>query len=588
LGIQEKNKRRKEEMKKYIIPVLLTIILINSYCGRRISPAISGISKGKEYDSAAFEYVYVEAIKQKILGNSGDALKYLEQCAKMNPESDAVYYQMAQILLSGGDVRNGKKMAKLAVKYDNSNIWYLMMLAGIYYQEKNLDSAIIYYEQAVRKYPERDEILLNLGNLYSETNKFDKALEIFNKLDKKYGLNEGSTIANVRNLIKLKKFDDALVLIRKLLEESPDEILYNGLLAEIYREKGDKDKAMEVYNALIERNPDNAETQLSLCDFLISEKRYDELILLINKVILNENVIREHKIGLFAKIIENDEIVKSKGGDLILSLMIFEAAYKDDGIIQLLRPELLIKLKNLKEAAKRLEEMIEQRPDNYFAWEKLLIVYLDDREYKKLEERGAECARKFNRSFIAKMLYAAGAAENKNYETALEEIRKAEILAGDNEEMILQVLTTRADVYYKMKDYGKSFEIFETAINRSKNDLTLLNNYAYYLAEQNMRLKEAERMSRKVIEKEKDNYTFLDTYAWVLYKRGKLREAEKLMESIIKNTEKEDAEFYEHMGYIKRKRGKCREAIDNWQNALNLDSTKTELLQEIEKCRLKN
>ena len=48
-----------------------------------------------------------------------------------------------------------------------------------------------------------------------------------------------------------------------------------------------------------------------------------------------------------------------------------------------------------------------------------------------------------------------------------------------------------------------------------------MNNYAYYLAEQNMKLKEAEEMARKVIEKEKDNTTYLDTYGWVLYKRGK-------------------------------------------------------------------
>ena len=53
------------------------------------------------------------------------------------------------------------------------------------------------------------------------------------------------------------------------------------------------------------------------------------------------------------------------------------------------------------------------------------------------------------------------------------------------------------------------------------SDLTVMNNYAYYLAEQNMNLKEAEKMAKVVTEKDKENITFLDTYAWVLYKRGK-------------------------------------------------------------------
>jgi Tfp pilus assembly protein PilF len=183
------------------------------------------------------------------------------------------------------------------------------------------------------------------------------------------------------------------------------------------------------------------------------------------------------------------------------------------------------------------------------------------------------------------MLYAAGATENKNYQTALEEVRKAEILAGDNEEMIIQVLSTRADIYYRMKDYEKAFQIFENAVKSNKNDLTMLNNYAYYLAEQDLKLKEAEDMAENVIEKEKNNTTFLDTYTWILYKRGKIREAERIMQSVIDMSEDGDAEFFEHMGYIKKKRRKCNEAIINWNKAIELDSTKTELLMEIEKCQ---
>ena len=54
--------------------------------------------------------------------------------------------------------------------------------------------------------------------------------------------------------------------------------------------------------------------------------------------------------------------------------------------------------------------------------------------------KGEECASKFNRSFLAKVLYANGALELEKYPVAIEELRKAEILAGDNEEYIMQVL----------------------------------------------------------------------------------------------------------------------------------------------------
>src|SRR5664280_1895914 len=207
----------------YLIFLALSILCLSS-CNRNL--AIGG-KKGKEkssFDIAAYNYIYVEALKQKLLGNGGDALKYLEQCLKMNPQSDAAYYQMAQIVLANGDIKNGKLYAGKALSLDQNNIWYLTMLAGLYYQEKNLDSAIIYYEKAVKEFPDKLNLQLTLGNLYSENKNYEKAGLIFDSFDNKYGINETSTVSAVKNLMASGKFDDALAKIIVLLKESPDEI----------------------------------------------------------------------------------------------------------------------------------------------------------------------------------------------------------------------------------------------------------------------------------------------------------------------------------------------------------------------------
>jgi predicted Zn-dependent protease len=565
--------------------IFLSLFILNlSSCNKHILPADSVANPNKSYDAAAFNYVYVEALKQKMMGNGGDALKYLEQCININPQSDAAYYQMAQIVTGNGDSKNGKLYLSRALSIDNENIWYLTMLASVYYQEKNLDSAIIYYEKAVKYFPEKDNLQLTLGNLYSENKNYEKANSIFDSFDKKYGINEKSTISSVKNLMAEGKYDEAMNKTLSLLKESPDEILYNGLLADIYRGKGENQKALDVYNELLERNPDNPEIQLSLCDFLVNEKSYEDLFNLLNTVILNSNVDRESKISLMAKLIEIPDLYKHYSDKMIISLMVFEANYNEDNIVPLLRPELLIKQEKLDGAALRLEEIIKANPDNYYAWEKLLFVYLQMRDYNNLFKRGEECATKFNRSFPAKLLYANAALELKKYDIALEELKKAEILAEGNKDFLVQVLTMRADVYYRMKDYLKAFETFEKALKTDSQDLTIINNYAYYLAEQNTNLKEAEEMAKRVIEKEKGNTTFLDTYGWVLYKRGKLQEAAKVMESIINSNDKPDAVWFEHLGYILKKQKKCSEAVENWKIALKLDSTKTELIIEIENC----
>jgi tetratricopeptide (TPR) repeat protein len=286
-----------------------------------------------------------------------------------------------------------------------------------------------------------------------------------------------------------------------------------------------------------------------------------------------------------ARMIEIPDLVKKNGDRFLMNLMVLEASFPEDDIIPLLRPELLIAEESFLEASLRLEEIIKSKPENYYAWEKLLFVYLQLKDYAKLMDRGEECATRFNTSFTAKILYANGALESNKYSIALEELRKAEILAGDNKDMIMQVLTMRADVYYRMKDFNKAFEIFEKARQTDKEDITVINNYAYYLAEQNMKLKEAEEMAKKVIEKEKGNTTYLDTYAWVLYKRGKMNDAAKIMEMIINSGEKADAVWYEHYGYILKGQKKYDKAIENWNIALKLDSSRTSLIKEIENCK---
>ena len=538
----------------------------------------------ENYDAAAFNEVYVEAIKQKLLGNGGDALKYLEQCIKINPQSDAAYFQMAQIVVANGDLKDGKQYLAKALSIDEENMWYLTMLAGLYYQEKNIDSSIIYYEKAVKYFPEKENLQLTLGNLYSEDKKYDKANSIFESFDNKYGLNETSTLSSIKNLIAESKYDDAMAKTVSLLKEFPDEIQYNGILADIYRGKGENQKAFDVYNKLLERNPNDPQVQLALCEFLLTDKRYKELSLLLNTLVLNMKVEKDSKISLMARIIEAPDLDKEFEEKLVISLMILEANYKDDNVVPLLRPELMINEKKMVDASLRLEELIKINPDNYYAWEKLLVVYLQMKDYNKLITRGEECATKFNTSLTAKLLYANGALELGKYTVALEELKKAEILAGDNKDLMVQVLTMRADVYYRMKEYIKAFETFRNAMKINSDDLTVINNYAYYLAEQNSNLKEAEEMAKRVIEKDNGNTTFLDTYGWVLYKRGKLKEAAKVMESIINKGDKTDAVWYEHYGYILKKQKKCEEAVTNWKIALQIDSTKTDLLKEIQSC----
>ena len=62
------------------------------------------------------------------------------------------------------------------------------------------------------------------------------------------------------------------------------------------------------------------------------------------------------------------------------------------------------------------------------------------------------------------------------------------------------------------------------------DNVLVLNNYGYYLSEQEIELEKAKKMSYKTVEKEPNNATYLDTYAWILYKLNDFENAKIYIE----------------------------------------------------------
>jgi tetratricopeptide (TPR) repeat protein len=236
------------------------------------------------------------------------------------------------------------------------------------------------------------------------------------------------------------------------------------------------------------------------------------------------------------------------------------------------------------EAIARLEEIVMTVRPGFWFRERLLILYADKKDYRKMYDLASVYSRENNRSLLGKIYYAISAMELGEYQVADNELKKALILAGNNDEIKVQVLSMTGDLKYRMKDLDGAYAVYEEALAISPDDPLLLNNYAYFLAEGNRDLKKALKMAEKVMETEGDNPTYRDTYAWVLYKMGKYREAHRVMSAIFESGEERDPELLEHMGYIKKAIGNCGEAVVYWKQSLEGDSSKKYLEEEIERC----
>jgi tetratricopeptide (TPR) repeat protein len=568
--------------KREIIYLLIFFVLTTVACTKSIVPPSRATLKKSETNTR-YDYYYVEGLRNKLIGSPAEAVALFEECIKIDPSRDGAWFQIAQIAYVTGNMPGALSYGRKAVER-SANVWYYMLLANAYYQSGKIDSAIVVYQNAEKLFPSHEELKFTLGNLYFQTRQFDKAIEIFNYFDEKYGMAGNSAVPLIRSLIGLGKYDEAEEKLLIMTELYPDENTYRGLLAEMYRDKGDFEKAALIYGELIEENPNDSRVLYSLVDFFRKDNNYRDLFGLMNAIALNEIIPVEEKVNIYAGLLEDEEIIKNFSNEYEMSLLILEAAHSDVAVVHLLRSEIYQLTGRKKEAVENLELYILKWPENYYAWEKLLLLHIGASEYEKLYASSSAAVRRFNTAVLPRLLNAAAAVEVGFYDEALTQLKNVRKLSNENQELIIQILTIEADALYRKGLTEEAFTKFSEILKLAPEDLTALNNYAYFLAEKETRLKDAKEMIEKVIEAEPANITFLDTQAWVYYKQKKYRKAEMIMRTILDSDEKENAEYYDHYGFILKALRRCEEAVMAWNKALELDDSKEKLKEEIEKC----
>ena len=125
-----------------------------------------------------------------------------------------------------------------------------------------------------------------------------------------------------------------------------------------------------------------------------------------------------------------------------------------------------------------------------------------------------------------------------------------------------------ADLYYELGEKEKMYKQYDRVLRNDPENSYVLNNYAYFLSVDNIRLDEALKMSAITIEKEPNNATYLDTYAWILYKLGRYKEAKKWMGKVFSYDKNPGGINYEHYGDILYKLGETEKAIQNWKKLM--------------------
>lgn len=115
---------------------------------------------------------------------------------------------------------------------------------------------------------------------------------------------------------------------------------------------------------------------------------------------------------------------------------------------------------------------------------------------------------------------------------------------------LMLALSVIGDTWHNRGNARKAYETYDEALKVKPDEVSILNNYAYFLSLEKKKLRKALKMSRTTIELEPDNATYLDTYGWILYLLGKPKEAKPHFKRAMIYGGKDSAVVLEHYSIV--------------------------------------
>lgn len=208
-----------------------------------------------------FENYFYESLTQKGIENYDKAITALEKCLKLEPQNATVFFELGKNYLAQKKYKEAYDNFDKATKIDPKNKWFWVGLYDVCYETKDYAQAIVIVTKLVEFKKGYEE---DLVSLFMNTQQFDKALALINKLNDNVGKSA------MRETYKSQILRDAKYqgtekenLIEQIKKYPKEESNYISLIY-LYSESNQEEKALDVAKKLEIEIPTSDWAQVSL------------------------------------------------------------------------------------------------------------------------------------------------------------------------------------------------------------------------------------------------------------------------------------------------------------------------------------
>ncbi|MBR1516844.1 MAG: tetratricopeptide repeat protein [Bacteroidales bacterium] len=485
-------------------------------------------------------------------GREEDAMGHYRKIINDFPDYAAAYYELGGMMQDRSYLDSALLLTQQAIKLDKGNFWYRLQEAQIYEEQKDYKHLTSCWETIVKQHPDVLEHYYELSNAYLQAGEGEKAIEVLERVEKRYGVSETVSLQQKEIWEAMGRSDMALKEIEQLAKAMPHETKYSAMMAEAYMRKHDYKKAKRYYDQILSNNPNDEYIHFSLASYYLATGDRANSLTHLRKG-LQKNVLScTEKLTVLSSFFKSDELKGERLKEALDFCKLIAEQCEDEVEVAGFYGALLMYDEQYSEAAVQLKKVLAADSSRYETWEMLLIC-LDATggEKKELKDYAERAARLFPLHTLPTYLLGTFALMDKDYREAQKLLNRCEMMGFRRGYLEYQTYAMLGDCYYWLGEYSRAWKYFEKALKAKPDDISTLNNYAYFLSEQNEQLDKALQMSAKTIEAEPGNATYLDTYAWILHKLGRDKEALPYMEKAIRLCDEDRETLNEHLRAIK-------------------------------------
>ncbi len=528
-----------------------------------------------------FDYLFSEALKQRMLGNKQNAVQLLSSCLEIDPKSSAAMYELADIHAANNDFTSATLLLEKAISLNPGNIWYKQLLAQIYQQTRKFDEAAAIFNELLKNDPENLEYLYSKAMMLSSAQKFPEAIEAYRQLEAKTGVNDQISVEIQELYLQNKQPEKAIQEIEKLIQSNPAEPRYYGLLADLYQTQGDTENALKNYNKILAIDPESGFVHFSLANYYLQKNEFDKSFDELVKGFESKNVELQTKLQMYMMLVSDREQSKLTDEREEKLINILVNTHPGEAMVYTVQADYLLRKDKLTEGRDALLKAIDAGNKDFMLWERLMFIDNDLQDWTALEKHSKQATEMYPNQPNSYLLSGVAGIQLEKYDDAISVLDEGYDFIVDNQPLKGQFLMLKGEAVYKKGNIDEAFKLFDRSLELYPDNFVGLNNYAYYLSLVNRDLDKAERMSAKVIAQFPDNETYLDTYAWVLFKKGNYTLAKFYMETALKNGGENNPVMLEHYGDILFMLDKLAEAKQYWEKAKDNGGTSEVLKRKI-------